>query len=191
MSLLVDGYISQTFSPQVADIYLCCLFKVQDSRQVQTIPVPQWPRMFFVANRMPHCRSHQIGPRQLAWLLDYAVGRRGTVVHQQLWAPQGQGDWRRYVAQAVLHLPVFFVNTDGSLGVPVSYAAAGQLSLQNANEPPPLGDKTTTKIRISVCSLYAVDGALFHSPLLSLVARLYDLRATSTTQGPDSCKKLY
>jgi hypothetical protein len=168
MNLLVDGYISYTFTPQVASIYLCCLFKVQDSRQVQAFHSQQWPRKFFVANRMPHCRAHhQIGPNQFAWLLDYAIENGGSVVPQQLWAPQGQGDWRRYVEQAVLHLPVFFVNTDGSLGVPVSYAAAGQMSLQNAKEPPPLGEKTTTKIRISVCSLYAVDARFYHSPLLS------------------------
>ncbi|KAH9975917.1 hypothetical protein BGW80DRAFT_1168543 [Lactifluus volemus] len=73
----------------------------------------------------------------------------GTVVPQQLWSPQGQGDWRRYVEQAQLHLPVFFVNVDGSLGVPIAYAAVGQMSLRNAHEPPPLGDRTTTKIRIS------------------------------------------
>jgi hypothetical protein len=165
----IDGYIPYTFGPQLADIYLCSLFKIQDPRQVQAIHSQQWPRMFFVANRMPHCRAHhQIGPNQSAWLLDHAVAPDGgSVVPQQLWAPQGQGDWRRYVAQATLHLPVFFFNADGGLGVPVSYAAAGQMSLHNAKAPPPLGGKTTTKIRISVCSLYAVDVRFIHSPLSS------------------------
>ncbi|KAI9440514.1 hypothetical protein H4582DRAFT_1811442 [Lactarius indigo] len=102
---------------------------------------------------MNHCRSQHISNGRCAWLLDYDITSRrgGTVVPQQLWSSQGQGDWRRYVEQAQLHIPVFFVNADGSLGVPVSHAAAGQMSLRLANEPAPLGDRTTTKIRISVC----------------------------------------
>jgi len=84
---------------------------------------------------------------QPAWILDYVVRPRGTVVPQQLWSPQGQGDWRRYVEKADFHMPVFFNNVDGSLGVPLN-AAAGQMSLYGANQLAPLGDKTTTKIRI-------------------------------------------
>ncbi|KAH9066640.1 hypothetical protein EDB87DRAFT_1553772 [Lactarius vividus] len=97
---------------------------------------------------MSHCRPQHIFNGRSAWLLDYAVRRGGSVVPQQLWSPQGQVDWRRYAEQAQLHIPVFFVNADGTLGVPVSHAAAGQMSLRHANEPAPLGDRTTTKIRI-------------------------------------------
>jgi hypothetical protein len=122
---------------------------------VQTFSVSGWPGAFFITNPpMNHCRPHHIGNNQYAWLLDYAIRHGGTVVPQLLWSPQGQGDWRRYVQQATLNLPVFFVDADGSLGVPVAYAAAGQMTLRNAKEPPPLGDKTTTKIRISVCFFY-------------------------------------
>jgi hypothetical protein len=167
LNLLIDGYISYMFGPQVASLYLCSLLQVQDPRQVQVIHSPQWPRMIFVANRMPHCRAHhQIGPNQFAWLLDHTVAPDGgSVVPHQLWVPQGQGDRPPYVTRAQLHLPVFFFNADGSLGVPVAYAAAGQISLRNANEPPPLGERTTTKIRISVC-FFVVDARSIHSLLL-------------------------
>jgi hypothetical protein len=70
-----------------------------------------------------------------------------------MWFPQGQGDWRCFVEQAQLQLPLFFVNADGTLGVPIVNAAAGQMCLRGAGEPPPFGDKTTTKIRIGVCTL--------------------------------------
>jgi hypothetical protein len=74
----------------------------------------------------------------------------GTVVPQHLWSPLGQDDWRRYVEQADFHMPVFFINANGALGVPLVNAAAGQMSLRGADQPAPLGDKTTTKILIGV-----------------------------------------
>ena len=167
--LLVDGYVAYTFTPQVAAVYLRQLCKINDPRVVQTFSVSGWPGAFFITNPpMNHCRPHHIGNNQYAWLLDYAIRPGGTVVPQLLWSPQGQGDWRRYVQQATLNLPVFFVNADGSLGVPVAYAAAGQMTLRNAKEPPPLGDKTTTKIRISVCFFfYTADAYPLHLPLIS------------------------
>jgi len=45
-------------------------------------------------------------------------------------------------------MPVFFINADGTLGVPLVNAAAGQMSLYGVNQLAPLGGKTTTKIRI-------------------------------------------
>ncbi|KAI0295981.1 hypothetical protein BC826DRAFT_908730 [Russula brevipes] len=67
-----------------------------------------------------------------AWVLDYAIRSGGPVVPQQLWIPHSQGDFRRYVGQASLHLPVFFLNRDGRLGVPVTNAVAGEMSLRAA-----------------------------------------------------------
>jgi hypothetical protein len=154
VDLRVDGYLSYTFTPQVVEIYLAYLFKV-DPKRVQVFGAHNWPGAFFITNPlMNHCRPQHIGNGRYAWILDYAVNSRrggGSVVPQQLWSPQGQGDWRRYVEQAQLYIPVFFVNMDGSLGVPVSHAAAGQMSLRDANASAPLGDRTATKIRISVC----------------------------------------
>jgi hypothetical protein len=149
-NLHIDGYIAYTFGPQVASIYLCSLFKIDDARRVQAIDLEGWPRTFFVTNPMPHCRGLHIGNNRYAWLLDHAIRSGGSVVPQQLWFPQGQGDWRRYVEQATLYLPVFFVSADGSLGVPVPHAAEGLISLRNGNDTPPLGERTTAKIRISV-----------------------------------------
>ena len=146
---LTDGYISYTFSPRAAEIYLTYLFKIdpavvqaflhQGAYFVWNHPTILTPAPF-VSNGHP------------AWLLDYRIKPGGSVVPQQIWFPQGQGDWRRYVEQATLQMPLFFNNTDGSLGVPLVNATAGQMLLHGANQPVPFSDKSTTKIRIGVCT---------------------------------------
>jgi hypothetical protein len=149
---LTDGYIPYTFTPQAAASYYNVLFKV-DPLAIQAF---LHRKAFFVWNQPtiwtqpPHNFNGQPG-----WLLDYHIRPGGSIVPQQIWFPQGQGDWRRYVEQAQLQMPLFFVNADreGTLGVPIVNAAAGQMCLRGASEPAPFGDKTTTKIRIGVCTL--------------------------------------
>ncbi|KAI9511587.1 hypothetical protein F5148DRAFT_1146751 [Russula earlei] len=145
---LTYGYISNTFGPQPAESYQMILFKV-DPRVVVAFRHHSHPGAYFV-----YIQPSLPSPSQLmtnngpAWLLDYAVRDGGSVVPQQIWFPQGHGDWRRYVEQAEFHIPVFFTNADGALGVPVVNAAGGHMTLLDANQPAPLGDRTTTKIRI-------------------------------------------
>jgi hypothetical protein len=151
-----DSYISYTFTPQAAEVYLAYLFKTEP-RRVQ--PFHHQQDAFFVWNQPPISTMPPIMavPRgqpypSPAWLLDFAIRPGGSVVPQQIWFPQGQGDWRRYVEQAQLQMPLFFINADGTLGVPVVNAAAGQMTLRGGHELAPFGDKTTTKIRIGVCA---------------------------------------
>lgn len=181
--LCVDGYLSHTFTPQGAEGYLACLLKVAGKR-VHTFGAHNWPGAIFIDSPpMYHCRPQHIGNGRYAWLLDYAVGSGGSVIPQQLWFPQGQGDRRHYVEQTQLYIPVFFVNMDGTLGVPVPHAAAGQTSLRDANEPAPLDNRTTTKIRIGVriTSIGARSVTYIHIT----VAGLYSFRTTGATQRPD------
>ncbi|KAH9000350.1 hypothetical protein EDB92DRAFT_491428 [Lactarius akahatsu] len=153
--IYVDGYIAYTFTSQVAEIYLAHLFKAGPKR-VQAFGIHNWPGVFFVADPpMNHCRLRQIGNGRYAWLLDYVIRPGGSVVPQQLWSPQGQECWDqerwcRTVEQseAQLHVPVFFVNADGSLGVQASQAAVGNMSLRDSNEPAPLGNGLYVNIRI-------------------------------------------
>ncbi|KAH9995601.1 hypothetical protein BJV77DRAFT_991161 [Russula vinacea] len=51
-------------------------------------------------------------------------------------------------------MPVFFVNANGNLGVPVMNAAAGDMQLQGVPFPPQLIDKKTVKLRINVCTRF-------------------------------------
>ena len=139
---LTFGYISHSFTPLLAEAHLYNLYKV-DPKTVQAV---QNEYGAYLVSSPPWL----LVQGQPARIVDYAVRPGGTVVPQQIWFPHGQGDWRRYVEQADFHMPVFFVNADGSLGVPLVNAIAGQMSLYGANQLAPLGDKTTTKIRIGV-----------------------------------------
>jgi hypothetical protein len=154
---LTDGYISYTFGPQNAEDYIRHL--------VNANPTPIWvvrhqSGAFYTFNQ-PAADPHFIPPAvalygRHAWLLDYGVrlgqGFGGSVVPQQIWFPQGQGDRRRYVDQARFRLPMFFLNANGSLGVPVLSAAEGHMQLRDVVLPAQLADKSTIKIRINVCA---------------------------------------
>jgi hypothetical protein len=150
---LTDGYISYTFGPQNAESYQVHLFRV-DAPLVRA--VRHQCGAFFVLNRPSHYSPPALSvDGRDAWLLDYAVTSGGSVVPQQLWSPQGQGDRRRYVDQAQFRMPVFFVHMNGGLGVPVRPVvdtAAGQMGLSGTDLPPQLIDKISTKIRIGVCT---------------------------------------
>ena len=155
-NFVTDGYISYTFTPQTAEFFLVkLLFKVANSESIEAIRDPDGSGAYFVFNP-----PSQFSPAPLtingrgAWVLDYNVRPGGSVVPQELWVPQGQGDRRRYVDQALLRMPVFFVGINGSLGVPVLNAAAEDMQLRDAHLPPSLQDRTTAKIRIAVRALF-------------------------------------
>ena len=79
---------------------------------------------FFVFNRpVIETLSPCIVNGRQAWLLDYSVRPGGSVVPQKIWL-SGQGDWHRYVEQPQLRLPLFFLNADGTIGIPVPNATA-------------------------------------------------------------------
>jgi hypothetical protein len=153
---LTDGYISYTFTPQMAEFFLVhLLFKVGNSASIDATSDPHGSGAYFVFNPPSHFSPPPLTINgRGAWVLDYDVRFGGSVVPQELWVPHGQGDRRRYVDQARFRMPVFFVGSDGSLGVPVLNAAAGHIQLRDAHLPPPLQDKTTTKIRIAVRALF-------------------------------------
>jgi hypothetical protein len=150
---LTDGYISYTFTSRNAEFYVVHLFR-RDAASVQAIHDGNGaysvliPPLHFSP---PICT--QYGD---TWVLNHAVRTGGSVVPQQLWAPQGQGDRHRYMDQAQFYMPIFFVNMNGGLGVPVMNAAAGHMQLRDAYLPPSLMDKTTTKICIGVCALLSL-----------------------------------
>ena len=87
------------------------------------------------------------------WLLDHSVVRTGTVVPQTLWSPQNVNDFRQHFSDPFLQMPIFFTHANGTLGLSLSDAANGRYqTLRDAREQAQLGGRTTTHIRISVCS---------------------------------------
>ena len=91
-------------------------------------------------------------PLQNFPLLDYCIrAAQGTVVPQRRWNPADEVDVRRHVESAVLQLPTFFVNRNGSLGFQLLDILRGSNhDLHNANSFASLGGRTTTYIRINV-----------------------------------------
>ena len=88
---------------------------------------------------------------QPLWLLDIIPVPMYHVVPQQIWTPPNQSDWRRYVEQANLRMPVFFVQNDGTIGLPLARALSGQRALLRCGDTPaPLGGGHSTQIRIAV-----------------------------------------
>lgn len=163
-SLLVDGYISQSFSPKTAERYFHDLLKTNSSdltQLCQTIDLSDGLSFVVqdVATQDPplpledSCgRSH--------WLLDHGVVQPGTVVPQQLWSPQHDNEFRQYVTNAKLQMPVFFIQEDGRLGLSLDDAARGRChNLRDGGKVAPLGGKTTTFIRINVCDIVLFCGA--------------------------------
>ena len=139
---------------------------------------------------------------QPLWLLDIIPVPMYHVVPQQIWTPPNQSDWRRYVEQANLRMPVFFVQNDGTIGLPLARALSGQRSLLRCGDTPaPLGGGHSTQIRIAVSA--ALSPPLQRSsprpppPPLSVsvlslkhggiaVAWVRTVGTPDTDQGPDS-----
>ena len=161
--LLVDGYIAQSLSPIKAERYLYDLLKINphnhNLRQLyQAIPRPDRSGgvtfvVGAVATRQPPPPLMQDPYGRPLWLLDYSIAPIGTVVPQELWCPQNVNDFRQYVTDAELQIPVFFTQENGHLGLSLDDAVNGRChTLRGARMHAPLGGKTTTFIRIKVCS---------------------------------------
>lgn len=108
-------------------------------------------------------------------ILDYGADlSRGTIVPQLPWFPQTPRDMRKYVTDAVLQLPIFLRQDDGTIGMSLSDVIHGNFrrlmdSVQQVN----VGGRTSVHVRINVSvllgSMYYYSKA--HSSV-TLVARL-------------------
>jgi hypothetical protein len=76
----------------------------------------------------------------------------GTVIPQARWSPDNATDYRNHVVEAVLQMPIFFMQKDGILGLSLADAINGRRqTLRDARMLEQLGKKTTTHICIAVC----------------------------------------
>ena len=129
-----------------AAAYFARLLQV-DLRSIQFIQTTDWPSTFLICGpQVPNVRPFTIAHGRTTWLLDFAIRPIGTVVQQRIWAPQNG------LAHTPLNMPIFFVLNDRvTLGLPiVSAAAHDQMTLRGAGTPAPVGECSTTFIRINV-----------------------------------------
>ena len=154
----MDGYISRSFGPRLAERHLCHILKsnvISASYRFET------DGGSFVVNV----------PNQYSGVLDRSILGVGTVVPQILWIPYTVTDRRQHVEEAELQMPIFFLHTDGRLGLSLQAAVGGGChTLLNSQFSAPLGPQSTTHIRIGVSGHFLnalVDFQLLMVPLLS------------------------
>ncbi|KAI0041045.1 hypothetical protein FA95DRAFT_1683444 [Auriscalpium vulgare] len=138
--LYLNGYISNTFSPNGAQYYFACLLKVQSPNLHPTWSPQGWPGAAFIT----------LGNGQTRLLDYYFNPSSGSVIPQRLWFPHSVTDQRQYVAEAQLESPVFFVHENGALGVTLPNALTGNChSLRGVRHAAPIGGKASTHLRIA------------------------------------------
>ena len=150
-TLLVDGYISQTFRSRAAEQYFLNLLKITSISPHMTLSHTWREGYFFFTHSVPSHILAQFPNPPARWILDRGVMDGGTVVPQSMWTPQYAFERRQHVEMGKLQMPVFFEDKDGSLGLSLGASIDGQCRvLRDGNDPAPLGQKTTTHIRIVV-----------------------------------------
>ncbi|KAN0130991.1 hypothetical protein V8E53_011124 [Lactarius tabidus] len=142
-------YGSQTFQSRAAEQYFLNLLKSSSIPPHTTLSyTSKGGYFFFVHSVPPHIPApFPSSPRR--WLLDRGIMDGGTVVPQMMWSPHSASDRRQHVEMGELQMPVFFEDRDGELGFSIEASVDGQYhGLRHANDLAPLGQKTTTHIRI-------------------------------------------
>ena len=147
-----NGYLVRMFGVQDAAFFLESLLKMNPQDVNLISNVPGWPNAMMVSQpSVPNARPDALANNQHPlWILDFVPLDPLNVVPQQIWSPPHVSDWRRYVEQANLHMPVFFVQNNGVIGLPLSRAAVGDTALlHNAKRAAPLGGGHSAQIRIA------------------------------------------
>ena len=125
------------------------------------------------------------------WLLDNSVVRTGTVVPQVRWTPENVNDHRQHVAEAILQMPIYFLQKNGTLGLSLDDAINGRCqTLRDSIVQAQLGGRTTTHIRIGVSSRgsTSVESTYDDARCIS-VAWIQPIQAPSPDQRRDTCQK--
>ena len=168
--LFVDGFISNTFSPQDVRVFLTQLLGTPAFLQYYNVVYSGGA--WFITQNAPYVPPQSPGlPAQHVPIpLDFNVeGTQGTVVPQRRWIPADEVDVRRHIQEASLQLPIFFINRRGGIGFTLYDILQGRdIDLCNRESQAQLGGVATTHVRINV-SLYTV---------------------ISTAKGPDLCRSI-
>jgi hypothetical protein len=197
-----DGFLVRMFGERDAAFFIESLLKM-NAKDVYLIGnVPGWPNALMVQRpSVGDTRYDAVANNHPLWLLDFIPLPIYHVVPQKIWTPPNQSDWRRYVEQANLRMPVFFVQNDGAIGLQLPRAAVGDTaSLRGADNAAPLGGGHSTQIRIAVsssspCPLPPPSPLVFFStptwfPTLNVVriavARVRIVGAPDTDQGSNA-----
>lgn len=152
-NMFTHGYIGLTFGLHTESFFSSVLKTSPRALQVG-FSAPGWPTAFFIAPiNNPNVPANAMSSRgYLMIVLDYRADlSRGTIVPQVPWFPQTPRDMRKYVTDAVLQLPIFLRQDDGTIGMSLSDVIHGNFrrlidSVQQVN----VGGRTSVHVRINV-----------------------------------------
>jgi hypothetical protein len=148
-NLFIDGFISNTFSPQDAHNFFALLLGTRNFLQQYHVSYAQG--IWYIVRNVPP-PSPGLPSQSFLLPLDFTVElTQGTIVPQRRWTPADEVDIRRHVEEATLQLPIFFVHINGGVGFSLLDILQGRdRDLRNRDSEAPLGGRTTTHIRINV-----------------------------------------
>ena len=156
--VLVDSFLANMFSPRDANTFFTLLLGTPDFLRYYRVAYSRG--VWYLTQNAPHVQRPSVGiqTQNLPLALDFSVKEtQGTVVPQRRWIPTDVVDFRRFVTEAELQLPIFFVNRNGGVGFWLpDILHCRDHDLYNRDSEASLGGVTTTHIRINVslCSLY-------------------------------------
>jgi len=152
--VFVDGFVSRTFGPGDAHNYLILLLRTPPRQHF----LPYYGILFhqgswYITRNAQYFQGTSPGvPPVTTSPLDYSIREtQGTVVPQRRWTPADEVDVRRFVEGAVLQLPIFFINRNGSIGFRLPDILRGcDRDLLDGDRFAPLGGRSSVHIRINV-----------------------------------------
>jgi hypothetical protein len=155
-NMLRYGYIGLAFGSHTESFFNSVLKMSPRILQVG-FSAPGWPGAFFIAPMQNLAVSANAMSTRgyLMLVLDYRADlSRGTIVPQIPWFPQTPRDLRKYVTDAILQLPIFLRQDDGSIGMSLSDVVHGNFrrlldSVQQVN----VGGRTSVHVRMNVSHL--------------------------------------
>jgi len=149
-----NGFLVRMFGQRDAAFLIESLLKM-NARDVRLVEkVPGWQNALMVQKpSCPDSRVDTMANNRPLWLLDFIPSPTCDIIPQKIWTPPNQPDWRRNVEQANLCMPVFFVQNNGVIGLPLPRATMRDTvsTLRHADSTAPLGGGHFTKILIAVC----------------------------------------
>ena len=152
-NMIQHGYIGLAFGSHTESFFASVLKTSPRYLQVG-FSAPGWPTAFYIEpiNNIAVPANAMSARGYLIMVLDYRADlSRGTIVPQIPWFPQTPRDVRKYVTDAVLQLPIFLRQDDGTIGMSLSDVVHGNFrrlvdSVRQVN----VGGRTSVHIRINV-----------------------------------------
>jgi hypothetical protein len=167
------GYIGLAFGSQ-ADAFFSALLKISPRLLQVGFSAPGWPTAFYInpINNLAISANAMSSRGYLIMVLDYRADlSRGTIIPQIPWFPQTPRDLRKYVTDAVLQLPIFLRQDDGTIGMSLSDVVLGNFRrLVDSVQPVNVGGRTSVHVRINVSARWGRGrggGTLSHVVLIS------------------------